>query len=359
MKRQIVLGIVFPLLCCAPVKKRAGESASLYRSYKDFFPIGTAVNPDVDFVSDTRKKFLVSQYNSLTPENQMKPRQIHPEEKVFNWSPADKIVQFARENNMKIRGHALVWFQNVPGWMIRQKGKMASKDYLFDKMKEHITAVMSRYKENVYCWDVVNEAVSDNRDEYFRPRDSLFLIAGEEYVERAFRYAREADPDALLFYNDYRFSNPVKRKKIYELLKRLKEKGVPVDGVGLQSHYVPGEISEAYLQETIDMFSGLGLKIQVTELDVSVYNYRVNNGNKKAPEDDSYSAQRQRQQAETYEMLFKVYRRNRGKITGVTFWGSSDRRDNYRTRKIGKMDYPFLFDESLKPKPVFYKIINY
>jgi len=356
MKKIVIVIIALPFLCCISASKITAEKESLYKAYAGFFPIGAAINPDVDLATETRKAFITQQYNSITPENQMKPKQIHPQENKWNWEPADRIVNFAKQNNMKVRGHALVWHQNAPAWMISENGKLASKEFLFAKMKNHIVTMMEHYKNDVYCWDVVNEAISDNPNEIFRGKDSLYQIAGEEYVEMAFRYAREADPNAQLFYNDYRFTNPDKRKKIFDLVKRLKDKGVPIDGVGMQSHYTPGEVTEKYLQETIDMFSGLGLKIQVTELDVSVYNYRDKNGPDADIKDTEYTDQRRKKQEEMYAMLFDVYRKNKAVITGVTLWGTSDMKKNFRSNRIGKMDYPFLYDENMKPKQVFYKI---
>lgn len=359
MKKEGILVVSLFALVLLRSAMQVKDPVSLYKAYENYFPIGAAINPTVDLASDERKLFITEQYNSVTPENQMKPKQIHPKENEWNWEPADRIVRFARENKMKVRGHTLVWFQNAPAWLVLDKGKLVAKELFYKRMKSHISAMLNRYKAHVYCWDVVNEAISDNPNEIFRAKDSLFAIAGEEYVEMAFRFAREADPNAQLYYNDFRFSDPVKRKKIFDMLKRMKEKGVPVDGVGMQSHYVPNEITKEYLQETIDMFAGLGLKIQVTELDVSVYNYR----DKKSPDadkkDDKYTEERKKKQEDFYKMLFEVYRKNKDKINGVTFWGTSDMRQNYRTNRIGKMDYPFLFDENMNPKPVVNSLVNY
>jgi len=334
-----------------------GDKTSLWKTYQDYFPVGAAINPEADLKSKEKRAFIAEQYNSITPENHMKPRRIHPAEFTYDWTQADFIVEFARKNSMLVRGHTLVWHQSTPEWMVKNGNQSATSLQLLKRMRDHIQTVMHRYKNDVYCWDVVNEAISDNPNEIFRNNDPLYKIIGADYVEHAFRFAREADPNALLFYNDYRFSNPLKRKKIYELLKSLKARGVPIDGVGFQSHYVPGEITESYLQETIDMFSALGLKIHVTELDVSVHNYR----NKNAKEDTSaaYTSEKIKEQVATYRMLFDVYRRNSDKISSVTFWGISDSRQNFRTNRIGKMDYPFLFDELLQPKPPYYAITDF
>lgn len=374
---KIIPVLALPLmLCCTSsrqpaatvdARKVANDSTiqlkSLYKAYAVYFPIGAAISPEADLVSEQRKLFIASQYNSITAENQMKLKFIHPQKDKWNWEPADKIVAYAKANKMKVRGHTLVWQQNVPSWFIKKDGNLVDKDALFQNMKEHIFAMMKRYpSSDVYCWDVVNEAISNNNTnpaEIYRSIDTLHMIAGEDYVEMAFRYAREADPGAQLFYNDYRFNNPIKRKKIYDLLKRLKDKGVPVDGVGMQSHYTPNEVTREYLQETIDMFAALDLKIQITELDVSVYSYR----GKKSPDADKadsvYTEERKKNQEAFYKMLFEVYRKNKDKINGITFWGATDLRKNFRTNELGKMDYPFLFDEFMQPKQVYKTIVGY
>jgi endo-1,4-beta-xylanase len=365
MKLKYTLSYIIVIgLLCSIIAFKYQDNNSLHKAYKDFFPIGAAISPQVDLVSTKRMKFIAEQFNSVTAENQMKPKQIHPKEDVYNWAPADAIVRFAKNNKMKVRGHTLVWFQSTPTWMIEDNGKPVSKEMLYEKMKSHITTVMQRYKKDVYNWDVVNEAISNKDNEIFRSNDPLYKIAGEEYVEMAFKFAKEADPNAQLFYNDYRLSNPIKRAKIYNLLKRLKEKGVPIDGLGMQSHYIIGEITEQYLQETIDMFSKLGLKIQVTELDVSVYERKDRTKDDIEKQnldkaDSVYTEQRQKEQLEMYDMLFKVYRANKDIITGVTFWGVKDERENFRTNKIGKMDYPFLFDEHMNFKKAFYKVTTF
>jgi endo-1,4-beta-xylanase len=340
---------------------KADNVPSLFKAYEKYFPIGAAINPSMDLKTEERRKFAAYHYNSVTAENQFKPRFLQPKEGLWKWEGADSVANFARENDMKIRGHALVWYQSTPQWMVKDGDKPASKELLLQRMKTHIETVMNRYKKDVYCWDVVNESISENSqsDSIFRPSDPLFQILGEEYVAQAFIMARAVDPKAQLYYNDFRFSDPVKRKKIYDLLKRLLDRGVPIDGVGFQTHLIPDEETEAYLQESIDMFSKLGLKIQITELDVSVYKFRDPKHPDANKADDAYTDARKQKQADMFDMVMRVCRRNVGKVTGVTFWGTSDARRNYRTIRIGKMDYPFLFDEFMKPKPMFYKIVDF
>jgi endo-1,4-beta-xylanase len=346
----------------ATVQTNKSQIPSLCKAYEPYFPIGAAINPNMDLKTEERRSFAAYHYNSVTAENQFKPRFLQPKEGVWKWDPADSVANFARKNKMKIRGHALVWYQSTPEWMVKDGDKPASKELLLKRMKTHIETVVKRYKKDVYCWDVVNESISedsDKPDEIYRPTDPLFQILGEEYVAQAFIMARAADPQAKLYYNDFRFSDPVKRKKIYDLLKRMLDRGVPIDGVGFQTHLIPDEETEEYLQESIDMFSGLGLKVQITELDVSVYKFRDPKHPDANKADDAYTDLRQQKQADMFDMVMRVCRRNAGKVTGVTFWGTSDARRNYRTVRIGKMDYPFLFDEFMKPKPVFDRIVNF
>lgn len=367
MLKYLYISLVISLIYSCTKKANVDEQplvkvdtpASLKIAYQNYFPIGAAYNPAKNY-TQTIKQFITLHYSSVTPENHFKPKIIHPSENTYKWDYADSVVLFATQNNMKVRGHTLAWYLSTPDWMVKDaSGNNLSKTVFLQKLQTHINTVVGRYKNNVYCWDVVNEAISNNADpnEILRPDDILNQIAGEDYIEMAFRYARVTDPNAKLFYNDYRFSDPIKRKKIFDLIKRLKDKGTPIDGVGMQSHYIPNEITESYLQETIDMFSSLGLEIQVTELDVSVYDYRSVNSSDMNPLDDVYTTQREQIQTNTYEMLFRVYRKNKTKITGITFWGYADSRDNFRTNNIGKMDYPFLFDEFLKPKKSYYKAI--
>lgn len=335
---------------------------SLCKAYEKYFPIGAAINPSMDLTSEERMKFAAYHFNSITAENQFKPRYTHPKENLWRWEGADSIINFARKYKLKVRGHTLVWHQATPEWMVKDGDKPASKELLLARMKNHIETSMNRYKNDVYCWDVVNEAISEDStklDEIYRPTDPLYKILGEEYVAQAFIMARAVDPKAQLFYNDFRFSDPIKRKKIYDLMKRMKDRGVPIDGIGFQTHLVPDEETEAYLQESIDMFSKLGLKVQITELDVSVYKFRDPKHPDADKSDTDYSEARKQKQSDMYDMVMRVCRRNAGKVTGVTFWGTSDARRNYRTIRIGKMDYPFVFDEFMQPKPVFYRIVNF
>jgi endo-1,4-beta-xylanase len=239
------------------------------------------------------------------------------------------------------------------------KGDTVSKEVLLARMKSHIQAVMSRYKGKIYAWDVVNEALDDDSTKYMR--DSPWLrICGEDYIEKAFQYAHEADPDVLLFYNDYKTEHPERRERIYKLLKRLKDANVPVHGVGLQAHWNLNDPTQQELINTIDRFRSLGLQVQVTELDVSVLPEKKDRDSAWLASPDIYSAELEQQHIDQYEQVFKVFKAYKEHLTGVTFWNLSDKDtwlDQTPSAK-GKRNFPLLFDAQLQPKKVFYKVVE-
>ncbi|MCS7201413.1 MAG: endo-1,4-beta-xylanase [Dictyoglomus sp.] len=327
------------------------EIPALKEVYKNYFPIGAAVNPTT---INTHKALLEKHFNSITPENQMKWEIIHPSPDVYNFSEADKIVEFALKNNMKIRGHTLLWHQQVPSWVFRDdKGNLVSKEVLLKRLEEHIKRVVGYYKGKVYAWDVVNEAISDNPSEFLRDAP-WYKIGGEEIIEKAFIWAHEADPNALLFYNDYNLEEPRKRDKAYELVKRLKEKKIPIHGVGIQGHWTLSWPTPSMLEESIKKFQSLGVQVQITEFDISIYYDRNENANFTDPPLD-----RIERQAEIYKKAFEVLRRYKNVITGVTFWGVADDAtwlDYWPVR--GRKDHPLLFDVKHSPKKAFWEVIN-
>lgn len=338
-------------------KNKASEVDSLKGLkdyYSDYFPIGAAITP-ANLEGD-EAELIKRQFNSLTAENAMKPALLQPEEGKFFWDDADKIVSFVEANGMRLRGHTLCWHSQTGEWMFKdEKGNQASKELALARLKEHITQVVSRYKGKVYGWDVCNEVIdnSDDPSKIYRESSPWYQICGEEYVAKAFQWAHEADPDAILFYNDYNTENPIKREKIYNMLKKMLDAGVPVNAVGMQGHWNIGNPTEEAIRESIDKFSSLGLKVQITELDISIY---------KSPTADTlnigFTPEREQAQIDLYSKAFKVFRENKDVVTGVTFWNVSDRR-SWLDRRAGKKTYPLLFDENLKPKKVFWEVVNF
>jgi endo-1,4-beta-xylanase len=326
--------------------------------YKDYFTMGVAVTPWS--LKTDEASLVLQQFSSLTPENAMKMGPIHPQENLYNWRDADSIAAFARRHALKLRGHTLCWHNQAPAWLFKDAdGKQVTKTVLLQRLKEHIFSVVTRYKGTIYAWDVVNEVISDKPGEYFRP-SLWYQICGEEFVAKAFEWAHEADPDALLFYNDYNEINPVKREKIIRLIKDLQAKGIPIHGVGLQAHWAVNEPTKEQLDKTLADFSTLGLKIQITELDISVYP-KEHDARENRPEDTntSFTPEKEQKQLEVYKMCFELFRKYRQQIQAITFWNISDRSswlDNFPVKN--RKDYPLLFDANLAPKKAFWAIVK-
>lgn len=355
----ILLSIVASSCKAQKTATASATTKGLKDYYKNYFPIGVAVAPRN--LAGDEAQLILQQFNSLTPENAMKMGPIHPEENRYYWKDADSIVAFAQRHHLRVRGHNLCWHNQTPNWMFKDNnGNTVSKEVLLQRLKDHITTVVNRYKGKLYAWDVVNEAISDKPDEYLR-NSEWYKICGEEYIAKAFEYAHEADPNAILFYNDYNEINPVKREKIYRLVKGLKDAGVPIGGVGLQSHWAVNEPSRGQLDSTIKRFADLGLKVQITEMDISVYpKEHVARARRPEDADTAFSKEREQKQMEVYKMSFDLFRKYKNVISGVTFWNISDRDswlDNFPV--IGRKDYPLLFDKNLQPKKAYWEVVKF
>ncbi len=355
--KKTFLFCLLPFLAFAQQKDHPVQG--LKNVYRDYFPIGVAVSPRA--LKTDEAPLILKQFNSLTPENAMKMGPIHPRENEYFWEDADSIIAFAERNRMRVRGHTLCWHNQTSNWMfVDAAGNQVSKDVLLQRLHDHIRAVVTRYKGKIYAWDVVNEAISDKPGEYLRPSPWLQII-GEEYIAKAFQWAHEADPDAQLFYNDYNEISPIKREKIYRLVKSLRDAGVPIHGLGLQGHWAVNEPSRGQLDSTLSRFAQLGVKLQITELDISVYPKEHDARDRRAEDaNTAFTTERERKQLEVYKMCFGLFRKYRGAITGVTFWNISDRHswlDDFPVK--GRKDYPLLFDQDLKPKKAFHAVTKF
>ncbi|MBD1362448.1 endo-1,4-beta-xylanase [Mucilaginibacter sp. ZT4R22] len=352
--------VLFTIISNSSAKaQQTDQSKGLKDYYSTYFPVGVAVSPR-SLKDSKQAALIISQFNSITPENAMKMGPIHPAENRYNWRDADAIVAFAQANGIKVRGHNLCWHEQTPSWLFMgEDGKQVSKEVLLQRLKTHIDTVVGRYKGKIYAWDVVNEAIDDDSTKFLR--NSLwYKICGEDFIFKAFEYAHAADPNAVLFYNDYNTERPEKRERIYKLLKRLINAKIPVQGVGLQAHWSLSEPSEKDLEATIKKFASLGLKIQITELDMSVYPWEKNRRDKLPGESDAFSAEKEQQQAKQYAMVFKVFRKHKDVITGVTFWNIADNYswlDNYPVK--GRKNYPLLFDQNLQPKKAYREVVKF
>lgn len=346
------------LLMCGPLilfAQQTKDTKGLKDYYKNYFPIGVAITPR-HLLDSAERHLILAQFNSVTAENAMKMGPLHPEENKYYWKDADAIVDFAVANGLKVRGHTLCWHTQTPKWLfVDQAGNRVNKEVLLSRLKAHIQTVVKRYKGKIYAWDVVNEAVSDNPKETYR-NSPWYEICGEDYIAKAFEYAHEADPDAILFYNDYNTEHAGKRSRIYALLKKLRDQGLPVHAVGLQGHWSVNDPTPALLQEAIDQYTSLGLKVQITELDVSIYT-----DNKESPVGNAGLTPTANQMlTDQYRKIFKVFRMNKDKLTGVTFWNLSDKHswlDNFPVR--GRKNYPLLFDQKLQPKDAYWGVVKF
>jgi endo-1,4-beta-xylanase len=331
---------------------------TLKEAYKNYFPVGVAVAPRN--LSGPEAELIKQQFNSITPENAMKMGPIHPEENRYNWQDADAIVEFGQKNGILVRGHTLCWHNQAPNWFFKNSsGQPVTREELLGRLKQHITDVMTRYKGKIYAWDVVNEAVPDTGKGIYR-ESKFYQIIGEEYIQKAFEFAHAVDPQAKLFYNDYNTESTAKREKIYQLVKKLKDKNVPIHGVGLQGHWSIYEPTQQELEKSIRQFADLGLAVQITELDVSVYPKEHERRSKKDTDQSIYTDEMMQKQSAHYKMLFDTFRKYKGTVTGVTFWNVSDRSswlDNFPVPN--RKDYPLLFDQHYNPKKAFEGVVNF
>jgi endo-1,4-beta-xylanase len=327
---------------------------SLCEAYKDYFKIGAAVT--VEDLQGVQGELLKKHFNSITAENAMKPQEIQAEEGRFDFVKTDIMRDFAVSNNMGMRGHTFVWHNQTPDWMFVDKnGKPASRELLIQRLKDHVNALCNRYRGVIYAWDVVNEAIEDIKGEQLR--DTKWLrILGEDYIKTAFEIAREADKDAELYYNDYNNELPDKLDKSYRMLKDQIAKGAPIDGVGIQAHWnITDNNLIDNLKNAIEKYASLGLKIQVTELDVSMFNFEDKRTDLLAPTSEMLNLQE-----EMYYNIFKTFREYREVLNSVTFWGISDMytwKDNFPVR--GRKDWPMLFDVKGNLKASFNRVVNF
>jgi endo-1,4-beta-xylanase len=365
MKKKLILSLLLTIY----VTGCKAQEPGLKDVFKDYFLIGAAVNPGQLLGKDPlAHEFILKHFNSITSDNNMKFERIHPKPNVYNFTIADSLVAFAERNNMFVEGHVLVWHSQTPDWVFKDSlGNQLTRDALLARMKDHIFNVAGRYKGKVNGWHVVNEAIDDNGQ---MRKSKYYEIIGEDYVQKAFEFAHEADPDAELYYNDYNIEVPKKREAVVKLLKQLIASGVRIDGVGLQGHYLVDFPTLADIDSSIRIYSDLGLKVIITELDVDP----LPNPFEQAYAEISMRAEYKEimnpyknglpDSVETmlntrWQELFETFIKYKDVIDRVTFWGLNDR-DSWKNNFpiFGRTNYPLLFDRDYKPKPAYYSVIK-
>jgi endo-1,4-beta-xylanase len=350
----------------------SGADASgptLKEAFKNDFLIGAAINQNQFFERDPRGVAIISaQFDSVTPENILKWESVHPQPGEFKFDGADQYVAFGEKYRMFIIGHTLIWHNQTPRWVFQDsEGKPVDRQTLLGRMREHIHTVVSRYKGRIKGWDVVNEAL--NEDGTMR-QSSWQKIIGDDYVQKAFEFAHEADPNAQLYYNDYSLENEAKRNGAIELIKKLKAAGVPVHAIGLQGHDKLDWPTVEQQDATIAAFAKRGIKVNITELDIDVLPRAVRSQGAEVTLNAENNAQLnpypnglpdpvQQILAKRYADLFAVFVKHRDAIERVTFWGVADGDswlNNWPVR--GRTSYPLLFDRAGQPKPAFDAVIK-
>jgi len=398
------------LLAMSATAAWSAEAPALKEVFKDHFIVGTAINRSIALGTGFRRSpeqvqqdiaLVKAQFNQLVAENEMKWALLHPRPGAdgYDFRAADAFVNFGLSHNMYLVGHTLVWHAQTPSWVFagtnppppgvtnaapnplantsgpgtnlfgrgrfgrgfgggffgRYTGPRASREELLERMRDHIHTVVSRYKGKIKVWDVVNEAIADNGTNILR--NSLWLeIIGPDFIAKAFEYAHEADPDAILRYNDYGLENPAKRRKLMALLQSLREQKVPVHAIGSQAHVNVSTTFEIMDQELTELAT-LGLPIHITELDVNSAQggqrgFGADIANNAAATQGGLVSEADQKLAEAYAGLFRAFLKHDKSVAMVTFWGPNDA-NSWRAQ--GK---PLLFDGHCQPKPAFHAVLT-
>jgi endo-1,4-beta-xylanase len=418
MKNRNILtafAITAPLLAIAlagcVTGTKSKSPSTLTEAYKDHFYVGVAINRTIATSTSVRADnvnrnmdqvnkdiaVVTEQFNQISPENDLKWQLIHPRDGAdgYNFGPADAYVNFGLSNKMYIVGHTLVWHGQTPSWVFQGtnlppgmtntpstvvadatganspsgrrmgrgpgggfgfNGPRASREELLERMREHIHTVVGRYKGKIKVWDVVNEALADGGTNILRTSPWQQII-GPDFIAKAFEYAHEADPDAILRYNDYSLENPAKRQKLIALIKSLQEQHVPVMAIGSQTHVSVTSPSFEEEDKVLTDLETLGLPIHITELDVNSAQggQRSNSGDVSANATTTQGglvSDSDQKLADAYAGLFRAFMKHDKYVKVITLWGVND---GVSWRAQGR---PLLFDANDQPKPAFDAVIR-
>ncbi len=373
-----------PILLFAPIlfflvnpAVAAKPPAVLKDVYKEAFLTGTALNEAIVSGEDKASAdIVVKHFNTITAENVMKAGPINPEPGVYNFGPADAFVEFGEKHDMFIVGHTLVWHNQTPEWFFKdEKGNPNTPEAQIERMREHIKTVAGRYAGRVHAWDVVNEVI-DN-DGSYRPTTWVRGVgSGDELVKHAFKFASEYAPNAELYYNDFNAWRPAKRDGIVRMVKMLQKEGIRIDGIGIQGHWGLNFPKNKYIEDAIDAYAALGVKVMITELDVDVLPLTkegqiIGTGMMHEqfqleefeefldPYKNGLPKDVQQQLTDRYAELFSIFYRKRDKIDRVTLWGVHDDMSWKNGYPIpNRMNYTLLFDRSKQAKPALKAVLD-
>ena len=352
------------LLSCKP-KAEIG----LKDAFANKFYIGVAMNtPQIVGDDSVALTLIKKHFNSIVAENCMKSEVMQPVEGEFDFTLADRMVRFGEENNMHIVGHTLIWHSQAPKWFFTDvQGNEVTPEVLSARMKNHIQTVVSRYKGRVHGWDVGNEAINDDGSWRESP---FYKILGKDYVKLAFQYAHEADPDAELYYNDYSMSNEGRRNGVIAMVKELQTQGIKVSGIGMQGHMGMDFPDLKEFEKSIEAFAALGVKVMITELDMSVLpspwsqtganiSDKAEYKEKMNPFVNGLTPEANAEWENRFFSFFELFEKHSDKISRVTLWGLRDA-DSWKNNWpiMGRTDYPLLFDRNYEAKPVVKRIME-
>ncbi|MEZ9368427.1 endo-1,4-beta-xylanase [Shewanella sp. 10N.286.51.B2] len=353
------------------------ENEALKQHFKNDFKIGVAVNDEIVSGQDPLSAGIISkQFNTITIENAMKAEIVNPLPDQFNFTAADQFIDFGKNNNMFVVGHTLVWHNQTPDWFFKQKnGEANSPEQQIDRMEQHIKLVAGRYLGKVDAWDVLNEVIGDDGN-YRQTVWTNVIGSGDEMAKAAFTFAAKYAPNTELYYNDFNAWKPAKRDGIVRMIKMLQSEGIKIDGVGIQAHWGLNFPKGHLIEEAIDVYAALGLKVMITELDIDVLPFTkegqvIGQGFMHPqfqeqefktyldPYSDHLPADIEAKLAARYTELFDIFKAKREKIDRVTFWGLHDGMSWKNDYPIpNRTNYPLLWDRKHQPKPAFKALFN-
>jgi endo-1,4-beta-xylanase len=359
------------LLLAGSLSVNAAQDQALKNTFADSFKMGVAVNQDIVTGKNAAAQSIIAkQFNTVTLENAMKAEVIYPQQGKVDFSGADAFIDFAKQNNMFTVAHTLVWHNQTPDWFFtNSKNEPNTPAEQLEQMRKHIELVAGRYKNKVDAWDVVNEVIAD--DGSYRPTVWVNRVGdGDTMVKAAFKYAQQYSPSTELYYNDFNAWRPEKRDGIIRMIKMLQKEGIRIDGIGIQAHWGLNFPKMQYIEQAIDAYAALGIKVMITELDIDVLPLTKEG---QITGTDMMKPQFQLEEFETYldpyknglpsdveaqlnaryKALFELFYAKRDKIDRVTFWGLHDGMSWKNDYPIpNRTNYPLLWDRNLNPKSV-------
>jgi endo-1,4-beta-xylanase len=357
------LGFVMPLHAMGDrplaVSQNQKEDA-VRKAFHNSFAMGVAI-PGTK-LNTAERQLLFANFNTVTPENCMKPAALQPAEGRFRFAKADALVEMARANGLAVNGHALLWHKQCPDWFFMENGRQAGRERVLQRLRAHIAGVAGHFAGRVQSWDVVNEAIDDG-NEYLRKTQWLNSI-GEDFIAEAFIAAHKADPQAELYYNDYDIERQPKRDKALRLIRDLQQRGAPIHGIGIQGHWKLDHIPFQDIEDAIVAFHAEGMKVMITELDIDVGKRKTDGADVGALEQASADLYAnglpddvQLRLADQYARLFALFLKHQDKITRVTFWGLHDRRSWLNYWPFKRTNHPLFWDRNLQAKPALSAVL--